>query len=310
MELTKVRLSGLVVLTAAAGYILARNAAFGWWTFLATVLGTWLAAAGAMALNQWWERDRDALMRRTANRPLPAGALPAGRVATGGIALAGLGLAVLARGANTLTAVLGLAVVLLYVLVYTPLKTRSTACTLVGALCGALPPMMGWAAATGSLSFGAWVLAGVLFAWQIPHFLALAWLYREDYRRGGFRMLPLVDPEGTATTRMVLLYSLALIPVALGLVWGGHAGWVYGGGSLVLGTGLLALGKGLARDRSDRQARRVFHGTLAYLPLLLALMVADRQAPGEFLAPPVEAQTVALRIGPGGGAGVPAGGAR
>ena len=163
------------------------------------MLGTALAAAGSMALNQVLEADRDARMERTQKRPLPAGAIGRRAALVFGLVAASLGLAVLTVRATAVTALLGLTVVLVYTLVYTPLKPRTPLCTLVGAVCGAIPPMMGWAATGAALSFGAWLLAGVLFLWQIPHFLALAWLYREDYERGGFRMLPVVDPSGRVT---------------------------------------------------------------------------------------------------------------
>ena len=301
LELTKFRLSGLVVMTTAAGFLLAHGGVVNLQLFLVTIAGTWLAAGGAMVLNQWQERDRDALMERTRLRPLPARRVTPAAALAGGLILATAGLGLLALAVNGLTAALGLAVVLLYTLVYTPLKTRSSACTLVGAVCGALPPMMGWSAATGGLGFGAWVLAGILFVWQIPHFLSLAWLYRDDYARGGFRMLPVTDPEGSATTRMVILYSLALVPVALGPVWGGHAGWIYGAGSIALGLSLLFFGKRLAQYRSERRAGYVFAATLAYLPLLLVLMVADRQPGGSGPAVRSAASSTAFHLdGPDG----------
>jgi protoheme IX farnesyltransferase len=290
-RLTKVRLTSLVVATTAVGYLMAGGprpdaAAMAW-----TLMGTALAAAGSMALNQVQEVARDARMERTKNRPLPAGAIARRHALVFGLVTAVLGLAVLAAMATALTALLGLSVVLVYTLVYTPLKPRTPLCTLAGAVCGAIPPMMGWTATGATLSFSAWVLAGVLFLWQIPHFLALAWLYREDYERGGFRMLPLVDRSGRVTGQMVVLYSLALLPVGVLAALGGMTGWVFAAGSLALGSGLLVMALRLAALRTEPVARRLFLATLAYLPLLLGLMVADRlPAHGVRLAVAVLAQ--------------------
>ncbi|HUK12916.1 MAG TPA: heme o synthase [Thermoanaerobaculaceae bacterium] len=303
-ELTKLRLTALVVTTAAVGFALASGARWDVGKGLATLAGTALAAAGAMALNQRIESARDARMERTRLRPLPTGAIGARTATAFGVAAAGSGLALLALAANLLTAALGLAVVLLYTLVYTPLKARTPFCTLFGAVCGALPPMMGWSAAAGRLGFGAWVLGGLLFLWQIPHFLALAWLYREDYRRGGFRMLPILDPEGVLTGSVVVVYSLALVPVGIVAALGGLTGWAFAAGALVLGAGLVVLALRLAAERSDRPARRLFLATLAYLPLLLGLMVADRVPPG---APGAATAVVAAgRTAGGAAAGAPA----
>jgi protoheme IX farnesyltransferase len=278
-ELAKVRLIALVLVTTAVGFAMADAGPF-WGARLAwTLLGTGLAAAGSMALNQWLETDRDALMERTRNRPLPAGLLSRRHALAFGVVLAAVGLGVLASRVNALTALLGLLVVVLYVAVYTPLKSRTPLCTLAGAVCGAIPPMMGWSAAAGSLGFGAWLLAGVLFLWQIPHFLALAWLYRDDYRRGGFRMLPVLDPEGRVTAGFALVYAAALVPVTLAVAAGGLAGRTYGAGAVALGLAFLLAGIGLARSRSSASARRLFLASLLYLPLLLGLMVADRTPP-------------------------------
>ncbi len=276
LELTKARLVSLVVVTAAVGFAMAAPAGWSGARLAWTLLGTAFAAAGSMALNERIEVGPDALMDRTRLRPLPSGSLTLSYATRFGLVVSSAGIAVLYFGANFLTAALGLLVIALYTLVYTPMKRRTTACTLAGAVCGAIPPMMGWSASAGSLGFGAWVLAGILFLWQIPHFLSLAWLYREDYERGGFRMLPIGDPRGTATALMVTLYTTALLPVALAATFSGMTGWTFAAGSLVLGGALLALGAGLARTRSPEAARRMFYATLVYLPLLLGLMVADR----------------------------------
>ena len=276
VELTKARLVTLVLVTTAVGFVLASRPPFAWATFAWTLLGTAFAAAGVMSLNQAIEWRRDALMERTRKRPVPSGAVSPRQAAAFGAALAAVGLAVLVVRVNALTAWLGLAVVLVYIAVYTPLKTRSTLCTLAGAVCGAIPPMMGWSGAAGRLDFGAWILAFLLFVWQIPHFLALAWMYRADYERGGFRMLPLVDPSGAITSRVAVLYCVALLPVGFVAAIAGVSGWAAALGGVLCGGALLALGVQLARSRSDASARRLFLATLAYLPLLLAILVVDR----------------------------------
>lgn len=291
VELTKARLVTLVVVTAGVGFALAGGAVSALLAW--AMLGTALAAAGSMALNEWQEAHLDARMERTCRRPLPAGELAPGLALAVGLGLAAAGVAVLATLVNLLTAALGLAVVLLYTLIYTPLKVRSPLATLVGAVCGALPPMMGWAAVVNDVGLGAWILAGVLFLWQIPHFLALAWLYREDYARGGFRLLPLVDRRGDVTALMVVLYALALVPVSLSAALAGLAGNAYAAGALVLGGGLVVSSVTLARSRADADARRLFVATLLYLPLLLGLLAFDR-TPRE--APRLEARAATASL--------------
>ncbi|MEN8152214.1 MAG: heme o synthase, partial [Planctomycetota bacterium] len=215
VELTKLRLSGLVVFTGALGYLFAVPGAVRPLTLLATCLGTFLLSGGACAMNHWLEADVDARMRRTHDRPIPAGRMTPTSVLLFSLGLLAAGATLLFGAVNGLTAALGLLAAVVYVALYTPLKRLTTLNTLAGAIVGALPPMMGWSAATGRLDTGAYVLGAILFVWQIPHFLAIAWMYRDDYRRGGLRMLPVVDTAGTTTARMVLLYSLALIPVSL-----------------------------------------------------------------------------------------------
>lgn len=276
LELSKARLTSLVLLSTAAGFVLAgREHAFGL-RLLWTLLGTGLAAAGANALNQWIEVWRDAQMDRTRHRPLPTGQLTRTHALTVGLVSATTGVAVLLLLVNPLTGGLGAFVVLLYTLAYTPLKHRTPFCTLVGAICGAIPPMMGWSGASGALRLGAWILFATLFLWQIPHFLSLAWLYRRDYARGGFKMLPSLDPSGRLTAAFAVIYSAALLPVSCTALFAGLAGWTFLVGSMLLGGGLLVLGLRLQRERSERSARRLFLGSLLYLPLLLGLMVADR----------------------------------
>ncbi len=276
IDLFKIRLVSLVVATAAAGYLLGAGDGWSPVPFLWTTLGTALAAAGSMALNQRMEMARDALMERTRTRPLPAGLVRPATATTVGVATAALGVGTLALGAGLQPALLAAAVVLLYTLVYTPLKLRTSANTLIGAVCGALPPMIGWAAARAELGAGAWLLFAVLFLWQVPHFLALAWLYRADYARGGFRMLPAEDPGGHLTGLAAVLHTVALAPIPLLAALHGLTGWVSAAGGLVLVGWLLQAAVRMAQQRSDASARRLFLATLAFLPLVLGLMLVDR----------------------------------
>ncbi|CAN5803030.1 heme o synthase [soil metagenome] len=274
--LTKVRITALVLVTTAAGFLLASGqrldlALLGW-----TLLGTGLAASWAAALNQVLERDADAKMRRTAARPIPSGRMSAAHGLWVGVGLALAGAGLLAALVNGLTALLALTTVILYVGVYTPLKRMTPLNTIVGAIPGAIPPVMGWTAVTGELGLPAWVLFAILFLWQLPHFLAIAWIFRDDYRRGGFPMLPVVDPDGRATGRQVALYCAALIPVSLIPTFLGLTGPIYFFGALVLGLGFLAFGLMMAVRRRGKEARRVLLASVTYLPLLLALLVVDR----------------------------------
>jgi protoheme IX farnesyltransferase len=257
------------------GYALGTRGRLEPWVGLAAVVGTALSAFGANILNQWWEVERDRLMQRTRSRPLPSGRVERGVALMWGLVTAGIGLVILAIGTNALTTGLSLFVILLYVVVYTPLKVRTPLNTVIGAVCGAIPPMMGWAAATGRLDAGAWILGGVLFVWQIPHFLALAWMYREDYERGGFRMLPAVDREGRLTGRLAVVYAAALLPITAALTAAGVTGGAFLVASQVVGLAFLALGWVFLRDRSRQSARRLFLASILYLPLVLGLGVAD-----------------------------------
>jgi protoheme IX farnesyltransferase len=276
LELAKARLGALVVLTAFVGYILGARGDLSLLVGLAAVVGTALSSFGANILNQWWEADRDRLMLRTRSRPLPAGRIRRRTALLLGLATSAAGLGVLAIGTNLLTTGLSLFTMLLYVLVYTPLKVRTPLNTVVGAICGAVPPMMGWSAATGGLEPGAWILGGLLFVWQIPHFLALAWLYREDYERGGFRMLPTVDGEGRLTGRLAFLYAAALLPITAAMTVVGVTGGWFLATSQLAGLAFLGLGWVFLRDRSLQAARRVFFASILYLPVVLGLSVADR----------------------------------
>jgi protoheme IX farnesyltransferase len=274
--LTKVRITALVLVTTAAGFLLASSARVDPALLAWTLLGTGLAASGAAALNQFLERDADARMRRTAGRPIPAGRMTPSRGLAVGIGLSVAGVAVLVLFVNVLTGLLALATVLLYVGVYTPLKRMTPLNTIIGAIPGAIPPVMGWTAVTGEAGLPAWVLFAILFLWQLPHFLAIAWIFRDDYRLGGFPMLPVLDPDGEATGRQVALYCAALVPVSLIPTFLGLAGPIYFFGALLLGLAFLGAGLMMAVRRRGKEARRVLLASVTYLPLLLALMVADR----------------------------------
>jgi protoheme IX farnesyltransferase len=276
LELGKARLNSFVVLTAVVGYAVAARGEWQLATLAWTTLGTALSACGANGLNQLLEADRDRLMERTRGRPLPSGRIGATHALLVSLAGVAAGFLLLSFAVNPLTGGLSLFVTALYVLVYTPLKTRTILNTAVGAVCGGIPPMMGWAAATGGLEPGAWVLGAILFNWQIPHFLALAWMYREDYARGGYRMLPQIDGErGTLTCYAALAHSLLTIPIALAASWLSLGGWTYTGGAILLGCLMVAASLGLLRHRTRAAARRVFLASLIYLPVLLLLLVVN-----------------------------------
>jgi protoheme IX farnesyltransferase len=275
LELAKARLAALVVLTTVVGYVLAARGSFSLAELMWTIVGTTLTAFGANILNQWLEADRDRKMERTRNRPLPAGRVSRPTAVSWGLLSAAAGLLLLDLTTNRLTAALSLFVILLYVLVYTPLKTRTPLNTVIGAVCGAVPPMMGWTAATGRLELGAWILGGILFIWQVPHFLALAWMYRDDYARGGFRMMPAADPDGSMTGRAAFVHALALLPITGALAASGVTGMTYLVASQVVGIAFAALGWAFARQRVRLTARRLFLASIIYLPVLLGLMVTD-----------------------------------
>ena len=269
--LAKPGITVMVAITAALGYYIAARGALDWKVLAHLVGGTLLSSAGAAALNMVLERKLDAKMDRTKNRPLPAGRLGVAEATAFGLALSAGGVAWLGLGTNWLVAGLSAATIGSYLFLYTPLKTKSSICTLVGAVPGALPPVMGWAA-TGALDVGAWILFGILFFWQLPHFLALAWMYREDYERGGFPMLPVEEPTGASTGRQVVLQTLALLVVSLLPAGFGLAGEAYVAAALILGTGFLGFGVAFAVERSRPRASRLFFASIAYLPLLLAAL--------------------------------------
>jgi heme o synthase len=273
--LTKPRLNLLVVLTSAAGYYLGAPAGPNWLAMVPAVAGTALVAGGAAVLNQVYERDTDALMRRTRMRPLPDGRVEPEDARIFGATLALAGLVLLAFTANASAAGLAAATLVIYLVIYTPMKRQSPASTLVGAIPGALPPLIGWAAARGSLSIGGWTLFAMVFLWQIPHFMAIAWMYRDDYRSAGFPMLPVVEPDGRRTGRQAVIYALALLPVSLVPSFVGVSGQIYLSIAVVLGLGLVALAVNFASARTDAAARALFFGSITYLPLIWAAMILD-----------------------------------
>lgn len=276
VALAKPRLNLLVVASTLVGYAMADGEALGPLRVAGLLLGTGLVAGGASAFNQVAERDLDALMKRTRTRPLPDQRLQPieGLLFGGAITLAGLLLIV--ASANLLAAMVALATLLSYVAIYTPLKRRSSFGTVIGAIPGALPPIIGWAAASGALPLQAWTLFVIMFLWQLPHFLAIAWMYREDYARAGFPMLPVLEPDGRSTGRQAVVYAAALVPLSLAPTLMGITGEIYFAGALLLGLGFLGLTLQFARTRSVRDARRVFFGSITYLPLLWILMIANK----------------------------------
>jgi len=276
-ELVKARLSFLTLATAMAGFALGVDGPWSYLLLAATMAGTALSAAGAAALNQWWERGHDALMKRTRNRPLPAGRMLAGDALFVGLLLSVCGVACLVIFVNTLSAALAAATIVFYILVYTPLKRITPFNTIVGAVPGALPPLIGWTAARGSVNAEGLTLFAILFLWQMPHFLAIAWLYRGDYAQAGFRMLSEGDEDGLVTGRQAVIYALALLAVSLlpSVFFGYSAVYFYG--ALLLGGGFVALsGRFACSGGSVPAARALFLGSIAYLPLLLGLMVLAR----------------------------------
>jgi len=277
MQLTRPRLSVMALLIVAIGAVLASAGAPDWRIVAHTLIGAALVAAGASALNQLLERESDALMQRTQNRPLPAGRLRAGEVLIFGVASAVCGIVYLAVALpSPLAAGIAALTLLSYVGVYTPLKRITPLNTLVGAIPGALPPVIGWTAVRGSLNAEAGVLFLVLFLWQLPHFLAIAWIYRPDYARAGLRMLPAIDPDGGMIGRLMIGSCLALIAVSLMPVVVGGAGLIYLAGALLLGIGFLTPAVAFARQRSLSRARLVLRGSLIYLPALLTLWLINR----------------------------------
>ena len=274
--LAKPRLDLLVVASTLAGYVMGDGDMSNVLVVSAMLAGTGLVAGGASAFNQVIERRTDGLMRRTRLRPMADGRLQASEaLAYAGVLSLG-GLAILAGAVNLLSALVALATLLSYAAIYTPLKLRTSFATVIGAIPGALPPVIGWAAATNGLSQGAWILFGILFLWQLPHFLAIAWMYREDYARAGFPMLAVIEPDGRSTARQSVLYAAALLPLSLAPTLVGITTTTYFVAALLMTLGFLGLTLQFSRTRSVSDARRVFFGSILYLPILWVLMIAGR----------------------------------
>jgi len=280
-ELTKPRIAFMLVLTSAAGFYLGSDAGFNWLLFANSMIGILLLAFGVATLNQFIERRTDKLMERTATRPLPTKKITPTEALIFGVSLTVVAEIYLAFLVNGLTAILGLVVVVGYVLLYTPLKTRTSASTAIGALPGALPPLMGFTAAYNDITLGAWVLFALLFLWQFPHFLAIAWMYREQYAKAGILMLPVIEPEGKITARQIVIFTVLLLPVSLAPFFiydqSNHqmAGWIYLIGASVLGVWFLTASIQAARAKSVEKARKLLLVSVIYLPIIFALMVFD-----------------------------------
>ena len=277
-SLTKPRLNFLVLLTTAAAYSLGSGPEAALADLANTLLGTFLVAGGASALNQVWERRTDRLMRRTRMRPLADMRMHPAAGTLFGLVLTAAGAAQLAFFVNPLSAAVALFTTLSYILLYTPLKLRTSLSTIVGALPGALPAVIGWAAATNTLSIEAWVLFGIVFMWQMPHFLAIAWMYKDEYARAGMPLLPVIAPDGRSTGRQAVLYTAALIPVSMLPTAVGLATAWYLVGALTLGAILMAMSLGFSARRTVDTARRLFFASILYLPILWALLVFDHLA--------------------------------
>ena len=285
IDLTKPRITWLILMSTGIGYFFGLPKAHDWLEFLGkvpllplfhTILGTGLIASGTAALNQWYERAADRKMRRTADRPLPAGRLTSGRALAFGIALSLAGFADLWLGVNLLCALIGLFTLASYLFVYTPMKMRTWWSTTIGAIPGAMPPVIGFAAAAGTLTRDSVALFAILFLWQFPHFYSIAWMYKDDYARAGIRMLPVVEPDGRSTARQIVLYGIALVPVSLVPSLLGMAGSIYLIGALALGLWFLYSGVRVALERSLVRARGVLITSVLYLPLIYGLLLLDR----------------------------------
>ncbi len=279
LELTKPRVTSMVLVTTAVGFYLGSRRGFDAALLAWAILGTALVAGGTSALNMYFEREADGKMLRTRSRPLPSGRMSAAHALAFAASISLAGLLVLNFAVNSLTALLAALTLLSYVFVYTPLKKVSALCTLVGAIPGALPPLGGWTAASGDLAAGGIALFAILFVWQLPHSLAIACLYKDDYARGGFSLLPVVDPKGGSTERQIVGHSLILLPLSLVPTLLGVTGEVYFYGALVLGLGFAALAAPFLLGGTARAARRLLLGSVVYLPVLLGLMALDRTAP-------------------------------
>lgn len=276
VELTKPRIAFMLVLTAAAGFYLGTPSSFDGILFLHSMLGITILAFGVATLNQFLERSTDALMDRTSKRPLPSNKLTPGEALVFGLLQSIIAEAYLLYFVNGLTALLGITVIAGYVLIYTPLKTRTTACTAIGAIPGAMPPLMGWTAATGRISVGALIVFAILFLWQFPHFLAIACMYREDYAKAGIKMLPAVEASGRITARQIVVFTILLLPMSVGPFFIGLSGWIFLVVAVLLGLWFLHASVVAARSRSVDDSRRLMFVSVVYLPLLFGAMVLNK----------------------------------
>ncbi len=275
VELTKPRIAFMLVLTSAAGFYLGTKGSFDAVVFVNAMIGICLLAFGVATLNQYIEKDIDALMDRTAKRPLPTGKISSNEALVFGILQTAVAEIYLYFLVNPLTAVLGVTVIVGYVLMYTPLKTRTSASTAIGAIPGAMPPLMGWTAASNEITIGAWALFAMLFLWQFPHFLAIAWMYRKQYAKAGILMLPVVEPSGRITARQIVLFTIMLVPISLAPFFLGFAGIIYLIGGTLLGIWFLVESVLMARAKTDERARRLLLVSVIYLPLIFGLLVFD-----------------------------------
>ncbi len=277
VELTKPRIALMLVLTSAAGFYLGTKGGFDTVLFVNSIIAILLLAFGVATLNQYWEHRIDTLMDRTANRPIPTGRVTPSEALVFGIVQCLIAEIYLFFAVNPLTAFLGLIVIVGYVLVYTPLKTRTSISTAIGAIPGALPPLMGWTAAANEISIVAWALFAMQFLWQFPHFLAIAWMYRDQYAKAGILMLPVVEPAGKITARQIVLFSFMLLPVSLAPFFFGQNGMVFLVGASILGVLFFIASVSAARARTNEKAKRLLLASVIYLPLLFLLMVADKR---------------------------------
>lgn len=276
VELTKPSVVWLILMSTGVGFYAGSNGPFNYLLLLHALIATALLAGGTGALNQWMERGADRMMRRTENRPLPAGRLDSRKALWFGIAISVVGLVYMALAVNPLTALLGGLTLTSYLFLYTPLKSRTWLSTLVGAFPGAMPPLIGWAAARNDLAVGGWVLFAMLFLWQFPHFYAIAWMYREDYERAGIRMLPVIEPDGKSTSRQIVAFAAVLIPVSIVPVALGMTGWIYLAGAVFLGLFYLYSGIETARRRTGVQARKLLQASVVYLPLVYIFLLVNK----------------------------------
>jgi len=275
-ELTKPRVTALILMSTLVGFYLGSPAEISYLLLFHTLLGTALVAGGTAALNQFWEREPDGKMLRTKDRPLPAGRMEPWKALSFGLVFSAAGILYLIAVVSFLTALLAALTLATYLFLYTPLKKRTPLCTLVGAFPGAIPPLIGWVAASGDFTLGSGILYLILFLWQFPHFFSIAWLYREDYARAGIMMLPVVEPDGKATGRQILVYCALLLPASLLPSLVGEMGWIYFGGAFALSATFLHYGIRAATARTKVQARRLLQASVIYLPLIYGLMMIDK----------------------------------